>query len=171
MKTNLNNSAIKFEKVSFEQFCKDIRETTRNLDKCKQIYEAIELPARATAGSAGYDIKTPIPLEIKPHETGKFPTGLRCTMNPNTVLMIFIRSSLGIKKGITLSNGTGIIDSDYAMADNEGHIWVGLTNNSDETFRCNTGDRICQGIFVKYGVTADDEASGQRTGGMGSTGE
>lgn len=171
MNSNLNNSVIKFSKVSFEQFCRDMYEIERDSKKCREIYDKIELPIRSTAGSAGYDVKTPIQIEIKPHKSYKFPTGLHCTMNKNIVLMIFIRSSLGIKKGITLSNGTGIIDSDYFSADNEGHIWISLTNNSDKTFRCNVGDKICQGIFVKYGITEDDKSEGKRVGGIGSTGE
>lgn len=153
-----------FYKVSYEQFKQDAGFYADN------VYDIIEKPIRATKHSAGYDIKTPIALTVKPHETAKFPTGLRCEMLSDYVLLIFIRSSLGIKKGITLSNGTGVIDSDYYNANNEGHIWISLTNNSDETFTCNAGDKICQGIFVKYGITLDDNADIERTGGIGSTG-
>lgn len=161
---NFTERVAKFEKISYDQFKKDAGFYADN------VYDTIEMPCRATKNSAGYDIKTPIALTIKPHETAKFPTGLRCKMLPQYVLMIFIRSSLGIKKGITLSNGTGIIDSDYYNADNEGHIWVSLTNHSDETFTCNAGDKICQGIFVRYGITEDDNVNIERTGGIGSTG-
>jgi dUTP pyrophosphatase len=140
-------------------------------DKIQRYYDGITLPIRSTKGSAGYDIKSPMPLTINPGETAKFPTGIRCEMDSDYVLLSFARSSLGVKSGIVLSNGTGIIDSDYAYADNEGHIWYKLLNESDKVFQCEAGAKICQGIFVKYGITEDDEADGVRTGGIGSTGK
>ena len=79
-----------------------------------------------------------------------------------------IRSSVGIKRGIRLSNGTGIIDSDYYNnKDNEGHIMIGLTAK-EITFEAPM-ERLCQGIFTKYLTTDNDNAKSIREGGIGST--
>ena len=87
--------------------------------------------------------------------------------------MLFIRSSIGIKQGITLANQTGIIDADYYdNPDNEGHIMVALTNLGQEDFQIHKGDRIAQGIFLSY-LTVDADMAGvgaKRQGGFGSTG-
>ena len=119
-----------------------------------------------------------------------FPTGIKASMEPNNVLMLFVRSSVGIKQGIKLSNQTGIIDADYYNnPDNEGHIMVALDiperlipDKEPSLFakeynmaRYLAFDgptmRICQGIFVDYQTTDDDAAFGNRTGGIGSTGQ
>ena len=119
-----------------------------------------------------------------------FPTGLKASMEDNEVLMLFIRSSVGIKQGIKLSNQTGIIDADYYNnPDNEGHIMIALDIPErlipDEEPSLFTEEynkarylkfdgptmRICQGIFMDYQITDDDTASGDRTGGIGSTGK
>ena len=119
-----------------------------------------------------------------------FPTGLKACMEDNNVLMLFIRSSVGIKQGIKLSNQTGIIDADYCnKPDNEGHMMVALDvperlvpdkEPSLFTEEYNKARyikfdgptlRICQGIFVDYQTTDDDTASGKRIGGIGSTGK
>ena len=119
-----------------------------------------------------------------------FPTGLKACMEDGEVLMLFVRSSIGIKQHIKLSNQTGIIDADYYNnPDNEGHIMVALdipyrlipdrepslfTDNEYNMARFLTFDgpvmRVCQGIFLDYKTTDNDMASTSRTGGIGSTG-
>ena len=85
--------------------------------------------------------------------------------------MLFPRSSLGFKYRLQLNNTVGIIDSDYYFADNEGHIFVKLTNDSRQgkTVRIARGQGVVQGIFVPFGITEDDDCTEQRTGGFGST--
>lgn len=141
----------KFEKVSFEQFKKDWADTFYVTDGIEKIYEDIKLPKRATAGSAGYDFYAPMAFELKPGETIKIPTGIRAVIDENWVLKIYSRSSLGFKYRLWLDNLTGIIDSDYSNSDNEGHIFIKVTNNSleDKIVRINRGDKFAQGIFVQ----------------------
>lgn len=161
----------KFEKVSFEQFKKDWADTFYVTDSIEKIYEDIKLPKRATAGSAGYDFYAPMAFELKPGETIKIPTGIRAVIDENWVLKIYSRSSLGFKYRLWLDNLTGIIDSDYSNSDNEGHIFIKVTNNSleDKIVRINRGDKFAQGIFVQYGTVIDDDAVEARNGGFGST--
>ena len=85
--------------------------------------------------------------------------------------MIYPRSSIGFKYQVGLANTTGIIDSDYYNGDNEGHIMVKLVNHGDKVFSVNEGEKIVQGIFLQYGITVDDDANGERKGGLGSTGK
>ena len=114
---------------------------------------------------------TPTGFELEPGQSIKIPTGIKCQFNDNNwVLTIHPRSSLGFKYQIGLANTTGIIDSDYINADNEGHIMIKLVNRGDKVFSAECGDKIAQGIFLPYGITIDDEASGERNGGFGSTG-
>ena len=166
----------KFEKVSYEQFetvWKDsFTKPTMNTDKAiKDAYYPIELPQRATKGSAGYDFYSPLSFVLEPGETIKIPTGIRCGMNDDWVLMLFPRSGLGFKYRVRLENTVGIIDSDYFYSDNEGHIFAKLTNDSNENktliIPADTG--FMQGIFVEYGITVDDDATEIRNGGFGST--
>ena len=158
----------KFEKVSISQYNQDLE---KNDFKQLNSYEDIKLPKRATKGSAGYDFYLPFDLILKPNETILIPTGIRCKMNPNYVLMIFPRSSLGFKYRLMLNNTVGIIDSDYYNALNEGHIMIKVTNNSleNKTLELKKGDAFAQGIFMIYGITCDDETNEIRTGGFGST--
>lgn len=161
----------KFEKVSFEQFKKDWSDTFYVTDGIEKIYEDIKLPKRATAGSAGYDFYAPMAFELKPGETIKIPTGIRAVIDENWVLKIYSRSSLGFKYRLWLDNLTGIIDSDYSNSDNEGHIFIKVTNNSleDKIVSINRGDKFAQGIFVQYGTVIDDDVVEERNGGFGST--
>ena len=87
------------------------------------------------------------------------------------MLKIYPRSGLGFKFRLQLNNTVGIIDSDYYFSDNEGHIFIKITNDSNEgkTLSVKCGDGFAQGIFVEYGITVDDEASEIRNGGFGST--
>lgn len=173
----------KFYKVSFEQFEEDFRDcfTVKDFDKydgedltsaeIRKIWEEIERPKRGTTGSAGYDFVTPLPFELRPGERIKIPTGIRVAIDEGYVLKMYVRSSVGFKYEVCLTNGTGIIDSDYFYADNEGHIFVKLRNDGTKDFVANAGDRVVQGIFCKYAITKDDTAATNRTGGIGSTGK
>lgn len=133
------------------------------------VYESIILPNRATKYSAGYDFYSPIDFTMKPKETIKIPTGIRCKMNDDIVLMIYPRSSLGFKYSMWLNNTVGIIDSDYFNSDNEGHIFIKFTNLGDKEFSVKKGSAFAQGIFTKYYVTFDDDVNNIRNGGLGST--
>ena len=100
------------------------------------------------------------------------PTGVKAHIEKGFFLSMHIRSSVGIKHGIVLSNGTGIIDADYfGNPDNEGHIMLAIWNTSDKVFFADAGERIAQGIFLPHGLSVFDRANGTRTGGIGSTGE
>ena len=131
----------------------------------------IPLPKRATAGSAGYDFVAPAETEIPAGGTALIPTGIRAEMEPGWMLALFPRSSLGFKTGVRLSNTTGIIDSDYAFAKNEGHILVKLRNPSDQAVVIGRGERFCQGVFLPYGTAEEDGSFSARVGGFGSTGK
>ncbi|MBC5745936.1 deoxyuridine 5'-triphosphate nucleotidohydrolase [Lachnospiraceae bacterium MD308] len=165
----------KFEKVSLKQFMSDWISTFGNKpsDTITEIYSDIKLPQRATKGSAGYDFFSPIDFTLRPNCTIKIPTGIRCNMEPDWVLSCYPRSGLGFKYRLQLNNTVGIIDSDYYDSDNEGHIFMKLTNDTNEAkiLKIGKGDGIAQGIFMEYGVTYDDNACDIRNGGFGSTGK
>lgn len=161
----------------------------RGFEKLSNIKSELPLPKRGTKKSAGYDIYVICPetfyfltmgfdLETAWNMTKArtvrsatgvvLPTGIKAYMQKDEVLQIFIRSSVGIKRGIRLSNGTGIIDSDYYNnKDNEGHIMIGLTAK-EITFEAPM-ERLCQGIFTKYLTADNDNAKSIREGGIGST--
>lgn len=162
-----------FEKVSFERFIKDFKDTfpSYSEEAIKEIYENINLPKRATKKSAGYDIYAPLNFELKPGETIKIPTGIRVLMREDYVFMVYPRSGLGFKYRLQLNNTVGVIDADYSESDNEGHIFIKLTNDTNEnkTVSLEKGNGFAQGIFMQYGITDDDDVSSQRNGGLGST--
>ncbi len=161
-----------FEKVSIDNFVKSwTDEFSTDSITAENIYNGIALPKRATSGSAGYDIYSPVDFVIKPGETVKIPTGIRCRIDDGWVLKIYPRSGLGFKYRLQLNNTVGIIDSDYYYSDNEGHIFIKITNDSNEnkTVEIKAGTGFAQGIFVEYGITFDDDAAGIRNGGFGST--
>ncbi len=155
----------KFEKVSKAQFFEGYGECA------DEIYEGIKLPRRATSGSAGYDIFAPCDITLAPGQTVKVATGIRAWIEDGWVLKIYPRSGLGFKFRLQLNNTVGIIDSDYYNSDNEGHIFIKITNDTNEgkTVEIPAGSAFAQGIFVEYGITLDDEADGIRNGGFGST--
>ena len=161
----------RFEKVSFERFVEDWKDTFETEENVKEIYEAIMLPKRATKGSAGYDFYSPLSFSLNPNETIKIPTGIRVFMEESWVLKCYPRSGLGFKYRLQMNNTVGIIDSDYYESDNEGHIFAKITNDSNEnkTVSIKQGEGFMQGIFVEYGITFDDEVNEQRNGGFGST--
>lgn len=149
-----------FEKVSLNEFLKS---------GTKEEYQNIQLPKRATCGSAGYDFFAPKSFTLNPNETIKIPTGIRAKIDNGWVLSIYPRSSLGFKYRLRLDNTVGIIDSDYYYAENEGHIFVKLTNCGTSPLQVENGKAFCQGVFTEFGITYDDDATLIRTGGLGST--
>jgi dUTP pyrophosphatase len=171
-------SEIKFEKVSYEQFKKDVLKASKDWadfdsSHIKDIYDNIKLPKRATDGSAGYDFFNPCDMYMRKHQTVKFPTGIRVKMPKNVVLLLFPRSSLGFKYRLQLDNTIGVIDSDYYYSDNEGHMWCKFTKNEDKELYLHSGDAYMQGIFMNYLLTDDDYKDDKkvRNGGFGSTNE
>jgi len=92
-------------------------------------------------------------------------------MDEDWVLKVYPRSGLGFKSRLQMNNTVGIIDSDYYYSDNEGHIFIKMTNDSREgkTVEVAAGSGFAQGIFLEYGITVDDDAQGIRNGGFGST--
>ena len=161
----------KFEKVSFDRFSEGWRGVFGAEAGCREAYDRISLPCRATRGSAGYDFFLPIDLELAPGETATIPTGIRVRINDGWVLLLFPRSGLGFKYRLQLNNTVGVIDSDYYDSGNEGHIFIKLTNDSheDRILSLQAGDGFAQGIFLPFGLTDDDSADGVRDGGFGST--
>lgn len=154
----------KFEKVSLEQFLKDT-----NLNE--EEYNSYEIPKRSTKYSAGYDFEAIFPFTLKPNEIKKIPLGVKVAMNEDEMLMLVVRSSQGFKYNVRMCNQIGIFESDfYNNEENEGHMWLALQNHGDKDYVVKKGDRICQGIFVKFlTVDNEDEIKKIRKGGVGST--
>lgn len=159
----------KFYKVGKEQFLGDCSGNHWFLSD--DSYDELKLPKRATSGSAGYDFFSPMEIRLKPGKTVLIPTGIRCEMKESYALYLFPKSGLGFKYQIGLCNTLGVVDSDFAFSDNEGHIMVKLVNRGDREVIIHKGDKFCQGIFLPFGITEDDECTGVRNGGFGSTGK
>ncbi len=132
----------------------------------------INLPKRGTPHSAGYDIEAASTVSIAPQSIGTIDTGLKAYMLHREVLEIYPRSSLAKNKFVVMINSVGIIDSDfYNNHDNEGHIRIMLFNFGKEVVTIKKGERIVQGIFLKYLVGAKAKTHHiKRNGGIGSTG-
>ena len=132
----------KFEKVSYNQFKNDFMDSfpQYNEKEVEEIYHSIQLPKRATKGSAGYDFYSPIDFELNPGQTIKIPTGIR----------------------VSIENYN---------SDNEGHMFVKLTNdsNEDKSLSLKAGQGMVQGIFFEFGIVEDDDVTEERNGGFGST--
>ena len=160
-----------FQKVSFEQFAKAMKDTFGETEELERVYDEIILPRRATAGSAGYDFRSTVSVSLAPGETVMIPTGIRVRIDAGWALLLFPRSGLGFRYRLQLNNTVGVIDSDYYDSDNEGHIFIKMTNDSNEGKTCviERGMAFAQGIFMPFGITADDEAKEIRNGGFGST--
>lgn len=169
------NKIAKFEKVSKERFVEDYMPSGKaDIVTAEECWKQISMPERKTAGSAGYDFSSPLPVfTLQPGESKVIPTGIRAKIQEDWVLMLFPRSGLGFRYRVQLANTVGIIDSDYYGSDNEGHIMIKITNDSKEgkPVTILPGSGFAQGIFLPYGITKDDCASGVRNGGFGSTGK
>lgn len=163
----------KFEKVSPQRFVSDWIATfpQQTIEQAVLAYEHIQLPRRATSGSAGYDFFAPVGFELPAGGSIKIPTGIRVVMEDGWVLTLYPRSGLGFKYRFQLDNTVGVIDSDYARSDNEGHIFMRMTNDNREGkgLRVPSGTAFAQGIFLPFGITVDDDVQTARNGGFGST--
>ena len=133
-----------------------------------------QMPAYATAGSAGLDLRAAIddPITLGPGDTALIPAGLAIHLgDPGLAAMIIPRSGLGHKHGIVLGNLVGLIDSDY-----QGQVFVSCLNRGRDTFVVNPLERIAQLVVVpvvqvEFNVVADFEQSTRGAGGFGSTGK
>jgi dUTP pyrophosphatase len=140
--------------------------------KIKKLRSGAELPERATPGSAAADLRACIdePMTIEPGAVAAVPTGLSMSFPADYVALVFARSGLARKNGISLANGVGVIDSDY-----RGEVAVLVRNGSSEPFTVHDGDRIAQLMFVPvaaaaFAVTDVLDETERAGGGFGSTG-
>lgn len=124
------------------------------------------MPVRATKNSAGYDLYAAQDVTIEPGRKAIVPTNITAYMAKDEVLLIHPRSSYCFKYDLMLVNGVGVIDADYQK-----EILVGYRNMGIKSFRVKKGDRIAQGVFCKFLKVANDNATGDRNGGIGSTGK
>lgn len=141
--------------------------------RVKKLCPEAVLPRRATEGSAGYDLCACIDeaVTIAPGERRVFSTGIAVALPENVAGMIYTRSGLGIKHGIHVTNGVGVIDWDY-----RGEVKVGLHNLSAEAYTVNPGDRIAQLILTpvltpELSEVFELDETGRGEGGFGSTGK
>lgn len=161
--------SIRFEKVSFEQYFRDVQREYPDVveEVVRNEWKNIKLPKRSTTGSAGYDFFAPSGCVFWADQEERFPTGIRVIMPEGWVLLLMPRSGHGFKYISRLANTIGVIDSDYQYSDNEGHIQAKIL--CDHDYSIEAGDAYMQGIFIQYGLTDDDNADGIRNGGFGST--
>ena len=134
----------------------------------------INLPVRKTKWAAGYDFEaaedTLIPSFKKGSNPVLIPTGIKAYMHDDEVLYLYNRSSNPKKKGLVLANSVGVIDKDYyENPDNDGHIMFAFYNYKEEDILIKKGEAIGQGVFMKYLLVDNDDATNERTGGFGST--
>ncbi len=142
--------------------------------KVKKVNEKAKLPQRATNGSAGADLYACIdsPVTIRPGELVKIPVGIAIELpSSDMAAFLFARSGLGVKYGICLSNGVGVVDSDY-----RGEICVGLCNVSDKEYTVQPEERIAQMVIMPVFAAnyVEAQALGETVrgeGGFGSSGK
>lgn len=135
--------------------------------------KGITIPIRKTAHSAGYDVEAAEDIIIPRFTPGckptLIPTGLKAYCQPDECYLLLNRSS-GPKKGFIMANSVGLIDSDYyGNEDNDGHFFFAYFNCSDHDIEVKKGDVIGQVVFTKYLIVDNDNATGKRKGGFGST--
>ena len=134
--------------------------------------KGIELPARKTGFSAGYDIQAAEDVTLLPHQVTLVPTGLKAYMQPDEYLGLHVRSGFSIKNQVSCINSQGIIDADYYNnPDNEGEIAFAFMNISETPVTLTVGQKLGQGIFEHYyTVTDEGDINNERISGFGSTG-
>jgi dUTP pyrophosphatase len=136
----------------------------------KRLREDAVLPARATSGSAGYDLCAVEEIRLAPGERRLVPTGIAIAIgDAHVVGLVYARSGIALKHGIAPINCVGVIDSDY-----RGELMVPLTNHGSESYRIGKGDRIAQLVFTpvylpKLEETDQLDETGRGCGGFGST--
>ena len=172
--------AGRFEKVSLTEFSRAIKHQFGEQfddETVQKMHENIKLPKRMTQGSAGYDFFAPFYFFLPSWGDIVIPTGIKVEINDGWFLEIYPRSGTGMKHYLRIAN-VPIIDSDYyGNPTNEGHIMIKLrkesglrdTSTPSPDVEFLTGAAYCQAIFKEYGITSDDSAEGERTGGFGST--
>lgn len=131
------------------------------------------LPERSTKQAAGYDFFNPEKVVIQPNEIKYVKTGIKSDFPGDYALLLLNRSSNPKKKGLILANGVGLVDADYyENPDNDGEIAFAFMNRLAEEVVIEAGEKLGQGMFVKFGVlTNEQEIENERTGGFGSTGK
>ena len=144
-------------------------------EKVKRMEEDIKLPERSTLNSAGYDFFAIEDIIFNPKTITRVFTGVKCELMPNQVLILANRSSNPSKKGLVLLNGIGVIDADYyGNPDNDGEIAFEFYNMLDEVVEIKKGEKLGQGLILKFDKVEDDYISDSyktRSGGFGSTGK
>lgn len=165
------HTIAKFEFVSESRYITDwFSNVNYHEGLAKQNYTELQLPKRATKGSAGYDFFAPFSFTCEPGKTICIPTGIRAKIAEGWLLALFPRSSLGFRYRLQLNNTVGIVDGDYYEADNEGHIFIKMTNCSEhDVIRVRAGEAFAQGIFLPFGLAEEETVEGKRRGGIGST--
>lgn len=140
-------------------------------DKHRKNSGDIKLPTRATVDSVAYDFYSPISVDIEPMHSQMIWTDIKAIFESDEALLINVRSSMG-KQPIMIANSQGWVESSYYNNENnDGNIGIRLFNLGETVYTVHTGDRIAQGMFVKYLTTENDEVTTPRVGGFGSTGK
>ena len=140
-------------------------------EKVKGMEEDIKLPERSTLNSAGYDFFALEDIIFNPETITRVFTGVKCELMPNQVLILANRSSNPSKKGLILLNGIGVVDADYyGNPDNDGEIAFEFYNMLNEPVEIKKGEKLGQGIILKFDKTEDDYVTNVRKSGWGSTG-
>lgn len=157
----------RFEYISDDEIEKFIN----GYDSYSGTFQDPDLPRRATSDSAGYDIQTPMNIDLDPEEEIIVPTFLKCRIESGWFLGLFPKSGLGWKYHVKIANTIGVVDGDYYNnVDNEGHILVKIRNEGDKPLHIEIGKAFVQGIFLPYGVERLEPMPMKvRAGGFGST--
>ena len=150
---------------------KPVRGFERISDAMKKHDSKTSLPVRADMQSAGSDFYSKEDVVIEPQSSHLFWTDVKAYMQPTEVLIIDVRSSIGLKKSLMLKNTIGVIDSSYYNnPSNEGNIGICLYNFGEQPVTIEKGERIAQGIFLQYLAPDNDQAlHNERIGGFGSS--
>lgn len=142
-----------------------VREDSRKFPQ-----KEIKLPTRSTSKSAAYDFYSNDTYVVEPNKVVKVWTDIKSYMQDDEVLLLDVRSSMGGK--FMLANTIGVVDADYySNENNDGNIGIFLKNISDELLIINDGDRVAQGLFVKYLIADNGNTNKERKGGFGSSGK
>ena len=177
---NINKYFIEKEECVCEEECEscrcsgEVRGFKVVRDECRKHPDVeIQLPTRGTKFSSCYDIRVPVEVVIPPHSHSELIfTDLCSYMLEDEVLMLHVRSSIGCKRGLILSNCTPIIDCDYFYADNGGNVALKFYNTTDKEVVLEANERVVQGMFIKYLTVDNDEfIKESRHGGLGHSGK
>lgn len=141
-------------------------------DEHRKTLGPVIMPVRGTKTAAGYDFVATEDFVIDPLDKVFFWTDIKAYMQPDEYLSLKVRSSVGAKKDLMLSNTEGVVDSDYyENPDNDGNIGIGLRNIGVIPQEIKKGERVVQAIFRKYLESDNCNTENERAGGYGSTGK